>query len=346
MNRRVLVIRNAYQQDAGGAEQYAINLALALDAAGHTAYLVTDVRTILHKANSLHLRTIEGRWYSQQGWDRSYYLRYPLTVLWYVYIILRYRIDVVHPQSRDDFVFATRAANLLRKKIVWTDHADLKHVLDNVNHFNPRIRKWVIKASRKASAIMCVSHSELKAIQAVAPDLPTPVVVHNGSFLPANVRPQQKTNDYVIGTNARLVPDKGIAELIKGFAELRDASVDLWLLGSDSGNTKKYEELARVEGVSARVKFLGYVSDPSSYVAAMDIFVHASYHEGLSLAVIEAAMLERPIIATDVGGTPEIIDESCALFIRPGSPEDITKALQKLHSDKRLAALLAKKAKI
>jgi glycosyltransferase involved in cell wall biosynthesis len=340
---KVLVIRNAYQQDAGGAEQYALNLCQALKKAGHRPILVTKVRTILAKAKLQKIKTIKAKWYDHQGWYRGYYLRYPLTVLWYMWVILSRGIDVVHAQSRDDFVFATKAARLLRKKVIWTDHADLKHVLDNERHFNPRMRAWIIKAATKVAAIICVSSSEVEAVKKVAPDLPVPVLVHNGVFLPEDIKPIAK-NNFVIGTNARLVADKGIQELITAFAQLKNFDAELWLLGGESGNKNKYEKLSRELGVVNQVKILGYVNEPNNYVAAMDIFVHASYHEGLSLAIVEAAMLSRPIIATRVGGTPEILDESSAILIEPRNSEAIAKALKRFIDDEGLRNKLGRAA--
>ena len=327
---RVLLIRNAYQQDAGGAEQYALNLAIALKQAGHQPILVTNVRKIIDKARGAGLKVVKGKADKVRGWNRWYYLRYPLTVIWYKWLILSRRIDVVHPQSRDDFVFATRAGAILGKPVVWTDHADLKYALDSVHHFNPRMRGWLIKAAKKASVIVCVSETEKAAIKAVAPDLPEPTVIHNGAFLPTNVQPVAKTNQLVVGTNARLQPHKGIAELIEGFAALKNKDADLWLLGGASGNLAKYEALAKKLGVAEQVKFWDYVNNPNDYVAAMDIFVHPSYLEAFSLAIVEAAMLGRPIIATNVGGTPEIIDGSCGILIEPKSASQITVALKEL----------------
>ena len=331
---RVLIIRNAYQQDAGGAEQYALNLAVALRVAGHQPVLVTKVRKILDKCRQFGIPHIAGKWRDTQGWDRWYYLKYPLFTLWYMYIILWHRIDVVHPQSRDDFVFATRAAHILGRRVVWTDHSDLKYILNAVNHYNPRMRGWIIKASKHVSAIVCASQSEKHSIEAVAPDLPKLTVIHNGVFVPENVHPVEKTTDLVVGTNARLVPAKGIAELLEGFAGLKTKKADLWLLGGVSGNEAKYRRLTAKLEVSKQVHFLNYVNNPNDYVAAMDIFVHASYHEAFSLAIIEAAMLGKPIIATNVGGTSEIIDEKCGILIEPKSPEAITEAIKTFIKDK------------
>lgn len=341
---RVLIIRNAYQQDAGGAEQYALNLAIALKNEGHIPFLTTKVKEIIKKGEEHNIRTVPAMWHESQGWDRSYYVRYPLTVLWYMWIIILKRIDVVHPQSRDDFVFATRAARILGKKVVWTDHADLKHILDNTNHYNPRMRGWIINAAKKVTAIICVSNSELTAIKAVAPELQKLIVIHNGVFIPKETQPEKKTNTIVIGTNARLVPDKGIAELIEALALMSDSSIDLWLLGGVSGNREKYEMLAKKLGVEKQIKIIGYVNKPNDYVAAMDIFVHASYHEGLSLAIIEAAMLKRPIIATRVGGTPEIINSDCGMLIKPKNSELIANAVKSLLADEPLRNSLASAA--
>jgi len=341
---RVLIIRNAYQQDAGGAEQAALNLGLALQDAGHHALLVTNVSKILAKARDLNLPAIHGPADKERGWNRWYYLRYPLSVGWYCWLILIKKIDVVHPQSRDDFVFASRAAALLGKPVVWTDHADLKYALDAVNHFNPRMRGWLIRASQLARAIICVSQAEVTAIKAVAPELKNLRVIHNGVFVPRGVKPVAKTNKWVVGSNARLQPSKGIAELIEGFAGLQRKDVDLWLVGGASGNLAKYQALAKKLGVAERVRFFDYVNNPLDYVAAMDIFIHASYDEAFSLAIVEAGMLGRPIIATNVGGTPEIIDDKTGVLIEPRSAAAITAALRQLLADPKLRDKLGQAA--
>lgn len=324
---RVLIIRNAYQKDAGGAEQFALNLAIALTAAGHAPILVTNVEKIHAKSKQAGIKAIKGPWNKKQGWDRLYYFRFPLFTAWYIFTILKYRVAVVHPQGRDDFVFATNAAKTLRRKIVWTDHADLKYALDSIKHPNPRMRRWLIRAAKNTTSVICASHNEMAEIELVAPELDNLIVVHNGVFQPQKVEPVNKTNKFVVGTNARLVPTKGIGELIEGFAKLNRKEVDLWLLGGTSGNLNIYEALCKKLGVEKNVKFWDYVDRPDNVVASMDIFVHASYHEAFSLAIIEAAMLGKPIVATNVGGTPEIIDNGCGILISPKDPSAITSSL-------------------
>lgn len=342
---RALVIRNAYQKDTGGAEQYAYNLAVALKNEHITPIVVTKHQDIIDRCSKANISSIRGVWYEKQEWNRFYYMRKIYTTFWYVWIILSRRIDVVHPQSRDDFVFATAAAKICRKPVIWTDHADLKYILDRVNHPHPRMQKWILKASRYTSKILCVSRSEFHSILAVAPEITNKLsIVYNGVFVPKNIRPMTK-DGLIIGTNARLVPAKGITELLEAFALVTDTSTRLWLLGGHSNNLKKYESIAKNLGVEKRVKFIGYVKNPNDYVASMDIFVHASYHEAFSLAIIEAAMLGKPIVATNVGGTPEIIkNNKTGLLIEPKSSRQVLSAITALLDDPKLADRLAKNA--
>lgn len=342
---RVLLIRNAYQKDTGGAEQYAYNLALALKNEGVTPIVVTKHQDIIDRCQREKITSIRGVWYEKQEWDRFYYVRKLYTTLWYVWIILSRRIDIVHPQSRDDFVFATTAAKICRKPVIWTDHADLKYILDRINHPHPRMQNWMLRAASYTSHILCVSRSEYQSISAVAPETINKLsVVHNGVFVPNAVSPVLATN-FIIGTNARLVPAKGINELLEAFAESTKTPAELWLLGGHSNNLKKYQTIAKNLGIADRVRFIGYVQNPNDYVASMNIFVHASYHEAFSLAIIEAAILGKTIIATNVGGTPEIIQNNkTGLLIEPKSSSQISSALHTLMHDPKLMQRLAKNA--
>jgi glycosyltransferase involved in cell wall biosynthesis len=345
---RVLVIRNAYDKDAGGAEQFALNLCLALRTNGHEPILMTRVPGIVAKAEAAGLNVRRGMWHKTQEWGKHYFLRLPVTTLWYAWFILVNRIDVVHAQGRDDFIFATLAAKLLGRRVVWTDHADLKVVMDPKRHPFPYLRKWITGAARYTASIMCVSQAEMDAIKRVAPELAGKLVlVHNGVFLPGNVHPTNKDAEFVIVSNARLVPDKGIAELLEGFAASAYTSrAKLWLLGADSGNLGMYQQKAAELGISERVRFVGYVSNPNDYVAAADLFIHASYHEAFSLAIIEAAMLGRAIVATNVGGAPEIIAEGTGILIPPKDASSITDAIGILLADPAKRQAMGERARL
>lgn len=333
--RRVLIIRNAYQKDTGGAEQYALNLAIALKNNGkYQPILVTKHQKIIDKCKNNDIETIKGVWNESQEWTRIYYLRYFYITLWYLWIIAYKRIDIVHPQSRDDFVFATNAGYLAKKKVFWTDHADLKYILDRKKHPNPRMQRWILSAVRHTNKIICVSKNEKKLILEVAPELENKlIVIYNGVFKPGDISPIPK-NSFVIGSNSRLVEEKGISELLSAFSKIQYTKpLELWLVGGYSENLGRYKKQAVKLNIQKKVKFIGYVDNPNDYVASMDIFIHPSYNEAFSLAVIEACMLGRPIIASRVGGTPEIIDDKTGILIDPKSSDEILHAINKMLSD-------------
>lgn len=348
---KVLLIRNAFKHDFGGAETYAYNLAVSLRKRNVDSLVITKLQPLIEKCRKDNIKVIRGPWNESQEWSRWYYLRYFYTTLWYMWIILRHRIDAVHPQGRDDFIFATTAGWLLRKPVIWSDHADLKWILDREQRPNRRLQAWTLHAARKAKCIISESKSEHEKVIKVAPELTNMQLIHNGVFVPADVSPvpHKSGGGLVVGTNARLVADKGIRELLAGFAASKLGKTGtLWIVGSENTDRQEFYDYATSLGIRDRVVFWGYVPNPNDYVASMDIFVHASYHEAFSLAVIEAGMLGRPTIATAVGGTPEIIDDSCGILIQPKDSEAIRKALDKLGDDpalrKKLGSAVQQKA--
>jgi glycosyltransferase involved in cell wall biosynthesis len=342
----VLLIRNAYQKDTGGAEQYLFNLGLAVKNSGHHPIVVTKHEAILKKCNEKNISNSKGLWYEKQSWDRLYYLRALYTSAWYIYVIISRRIDIVHPQSRDDFVFATWAARILRKNVFWTDHGDLKFLLDRKNHPHPRMQKWLLACANYTRKIICTSDSEKQKIIEVASELKGKLTaIHNGVFPIYAPLPAHKTKP-VIGAISRLVPDKGIKEILEAFSKLVNFDGELWLVGSLSGNGEFYKSLATKLGVANRVKFVGYVNNSDNYLAQMDYFVHASYHESFGIAVAEACMAGLPIVATNVGGIPEIVESNVSgLLVPPKNSALLTEALQELISKSELASKLGQNAK-
>jgi glycosyltransferase involved in cell wall biosynthesis len=110
----------------------------------------------------------------------------------------------------------------------------------------------------------------------------------------------------------RLVPDKGIVELIEAFVELADYhfDVDLLLVGEQEEKLtplpiRTREKMARTD----RIHAIGWHLDVRPYLAAANVFVLPSYREGLPNSVIEAGAMSLPWIVTDINGCNEVITE-------------------------------------
>ena len=95
-------------------------------------------------------------------------------------------------------------------------------------------------------------------------------------------------------------------------------------------------------GVADRVRWLGHRDDVPALLAAADLFVLPSLNEGLPLAAMEAMLAGVPIVATDAGGTGEIVrDGVTGVLVPPGDPHALSAAIQALLSDRSRAARLA-----
>lgn len=139
-------------------------------------------------------------------------------------------------------------------------------------------------------------------------------------------------HDVVCATVGRLVPVKGQADLLKAFAQASQQEPDLRLLMIGDGELRsELEAFARDAGVAHRVHFLGWREDVADLLDAADVFVLSSLNEGLGLVLLEAMAKGLPIIATSVGGVPEVIgDDETGVLVPPSDPNALADAMTKL----------------
>lgn len=113
----------------------------------------------------------------------------------------------------------------------------------------------------------------------------------------------------LIANIGRLSPEKGQGLLIEAFGNLVADNHDVVLVFVGSGQEKKrLEAQAARLGIDNRVHFVGYRSDMNSIYNSTDLVVQSSLTEGMPNVVLEALLLETPVIATNVGGTSEVIE--------------------------------------
>ena len=107
----------------------------------------------------------------------------------------------------------------------------------------------------------------------------------------------------IIGMVARLHPQKAHADLLKAFARVASGSRDvrLWLVGDGPERGRLVAQVRRL-GLEQHVYFAGDCDNVRDWIAAMDVFVHPTYFEGLPSSVLEAMVLAKPVITTPVDG--------------------------------------------
>jgi glycosyltransferase involved in cell wall biosynthesis len=120
----------------------------------------------------------------------------------------------------------------------------------------------------------------------------------------------------------RVVPAKDYPNLLSAFDRVHSAKPhsQLWIAGEAQGpEAKKIRDLAERLGITESVRWLGLRDDMPALLDAADAFVLSSAWEGMPLAVVEAMAMQRPIVATDVGGVRELVGEAGLLLARKDS---------------------------
>jgi glycosyltransferase involved in cell wall biosynthesis len=139
----------------------------------------------------------------------------------------------------------------------------------------------------------------------------------------------------VIGTVGRLEPRTGTDTLLAAVAALRAERPDVALVVVGEGPLRaELEARARELGIASAVRFLGDRTDVDEVLAALDAFVLPSRTEGMSNALLEAMAMGLPVIATAVGGTPEVIaDGRSGRLVPADEPERMAAAIARVLAD-------------
>ena len=168
-------------------------------------------------------------------------------------------------------------------------------------------------------------------------------VIYNGiEVLPlaaaserSSVRAELNVDEHtlVIGTIGRLDPVKDFDTMIRAVDLLgRDTRCLLLLIG-DGAERTRLEQLAAATGRPDLFRFLGHREDARRWLAGCDVYANSSIHEGVSLTILEAMSASLPVVATKVGGTPEIVDAQGGRLVPARDADAFAAALRDLAHD-------------
>ncbi len=253
------------------------------------------------------------------------------------------RPDVLHLNSSKVGILGALAGRIEGvRRIVFTAHAWA------FNEPRPSWQKGLLRLMHAATIILshqtiCVSES-LRNDMASMPGLARKLsVVHNGLAEPV-FKEQDAARTYLwpekagarwVGMLSELHPVKRIDDAIDCIRIVREKYPDTVLVVLGEGEEReRLESLIRDQELSDAVRLAGFVPDGPSYLPAFDLFLHSSMSEALSFAVIEAGFAALPVIATHVGGIPEIVDENGnGLLVPAKDPHRAASALCTLIED-------------
>jgi glycosyltransferase involved in cell wall biosynthesis len=135
----------------------------------------------------------------------------------------------------------------------------------------------------------------------------------------------------VVGAVGRFEHSKGFDVLIRAIAAV--PNVDLVLIGDGDGEAALRALIAEL-GVDPRVHLPGWSDQPRSLMAGFDLVVVPSRAEAFGLVAVEAMLASRPVVASDVGGLPEVVEHSrTGLLVPPDDPDALSSAIRTLLDD-------------
>jgi L-malate glycosyltransferase len=337
MKHSVLLLARELHQ--GGSERQLTEVALGLDRERFEAH-VGAFRPGGMRGNELRnagIPTVHFPVYSFRSaaamagsWQLVRYIRHhnirvvhsfdaPLTV--YAMPVVRYFTSAVAISSQRGH---RDLAPELRPFLRWTDRHLVDGVVVNCNY----LKSHLIDDEQVAARLVHICYNGI--------DL--------GQFCPGtSIRPPSlPENALVVGVVCALRPEKGLLTLVDAFARVRPLRKEMKLVFVGSGSVlSDLQARAQENGVAADCIWEPATADVAKWLRVFDVFVLPSLSEALSNSLMEAMACACPVIASDVGGNPEIVrDGETGLLVEPGNVGELAEALGRLVKDRSLRKTL------
>ncbi len=316
----------------GGAETVVLQLGEELRRRGH------DVMPVGPAPDGGWL----GREFAARGFTpRTYVLHRPLDwgcVTSLTALMQSHRTQVVHSHEFTMAVYGSVAARRAGARHVITMHGGRYYA----EAWRRRMAlRWAMAHSVATTAVSGATATDMRRTLGVPGDAVR--VVPNGIAMPRGERPTLRRelhvgdDELLIVAIGNLYPVKAHAVLLRALAELEEqGGAPPWRLAiaGRGEEEQRLRDLAADAGIASRVHLLGFRSDTPDILAAGDLFVMPSLSEGLPLALVEAMATGLPIIASEVGGIPEVVARDTeAVLVPAASPPALAAAMRSLLGD-------------
>jgi glycosyltransferase involved in cell wall biosynthesis len=240
--------------------------------------------------------------------------------------------DIVHSHLLDSNFYSALACRRLSIPHICTEHGDIALK----RSVSQRLKLFLLPLM--SDAIVCVS-SAVKERAARLPFQRKFSVIYNGITSHTEEESTFReelglcNREILIGNIANLYPVKGQRYLVEAFSRCLPLFTNAYLILVGRGSEKQHlENQARRLGIpQGRIIFTGFRKDVINIVRSLDIYVQPSLSEGLPVSLLEAMLQQIPVIATSVGGIPEIIGKNeHGLLVSAGSSDELYHALRRV----------------
>lgn len=336
-NRTLKILHTEAAKGLGGQEIYIFRHMQAMRALGHDVSLLCQPEACLAKLArdhgfTVHTLKMGGLWRLIRG------------IFAVRALARRERYDVVNTTSRRDSLIAAAGARLAGTPLVVRS----RHLMSPVNSLltYSTLPHRVITVSNFVKQLLVrrgidADHIGIVPPIAVAPQWSEQIDANPRQAL-ADARARVRTElgfndeDIVVGCVAVLREPKGHAELLEAMVPLckADPRVHLVIIGNGEPVMSRLQAMRDAHGLQAQVHLLGYRIGACTMMASFDVFALASHKEAAGTVFLEAASAGTPIVATRVGGVPEMVAEGTnAILVELGDTPALTDALGQLTGD-------------
>jgi glycosyltransferase involved in cell wall biosynthesis len=314
-----------------GAQVHVRDLAVALQQDGHKILILTGQRGIYNEAlereniQSIACEDLQQKINPLRDWQ---------SLNWILQAIKNFQPDLIATHSSKTGILGRIACKISKTPCTFTAHG--WSFSETVPEPSRSIYQFIEKLVEPLSdRIICVSHSDHSLGIKVGMQRDRLLTIHNGMKDIPNLRANpSQSNPVKIAMVARFARQKDHHSLIEAFQHLDGA--ELILLG-DGPLTPEIQALVNQLKLSEKVKFLGFRKNVEEILAQVQIFALISHWEGLPCTIIEAMRSGLPVIASDVGGVREIIEDNRTGYLIPhGNKEILTQKLRELVADTSL----------
>jgi len=353
---KIALLPSAYYPSLGGVEELSRQLAIDLRRKGHEVIVITNrwPRDLpeFERRDGIDIHRLPMR---SPGAGLKSEISYRLTrrsIKTNVARIVRdFSADVVHVQCVSPSAsYAIAAARTCNVPLVVTLQGEL--TMDATGLYQRSV--WAQKLFRRtlnaASMVTACSRQTLDEAEQFLghPWKSEAIVIHNGVHAQelSSAKPYKHTGPYILAIG-RHVPQKGFDVLLNAYA-LGRKQMDLpdLIIAGDGPESEKLSSLSDALCLSKYVHFVGRADRPlaASFFKGCEFFVLPSRHEPFGIVNLEAMAAGKAIIATKVGGVPEIVENDVnGLLVPPKNAMELSMAIQKLWTDRELAIRLGER---
>jgi sugar transferase (PEP-CTERM/EpsH1 system associated) len=331
MNNEVNIMHIVFSLECGGLEKIAIELSAKLNS-GVFNSCICCIDTFGELSDEAMKRGVEVILIKRKP-GKDITLPFRLARL-----IKKKRIDLVHTHNMGPLFYGTLAGKLAGVPVIM-----------NTRHGREKKRRNSYIWNMNAAVIAISEDAKKEMLKWNRIDTKKMKVIYNGIDIGRYSNRQNgsevknelniKPSTLVVGTVARLCPEKDQFTLIGAFSKVVNKIDTAKLIFVGDGILR--EELnshAEKLGISHKVMFLGFRNDIYNILPAFDVFALSSFTEGVSLTLLEAMAMERPIVATNVGGNPEVVvDGVTGFLVPPKESQKMADAIVKLLHNPELA---------